>query len=148
VTEEKQIATFEVAGFTYELEYGFNALVDAEEVTGCNLLGAMQGFSSGQVTAKELRGLLYAMIVPYRGFPDKASEQLATLGSLIRIDTISPIYEAIGEAFALAVSREYAEKYRAAMEEEKRKARGEGSDQDGGARPATARAEEPAPSAG
>jgi hypothetical protein len=123
--EEKQIATFEVDGYTYELEYGFNALVDAEELTGCNLLGAMQGLTSGQVTARELRGLLYAMIVPYRGFPKEVPDQIKALGNLVRMDTLSPIYEAIGEAFALAVSREYADQYRAEMDRQKTAMRGE-----------------------
>jgi hypothetical protein len=115
MVEEKRIATFEVNGETYELAYEFNALVDAEDVTGCNLLAAIEGLSGGGVTAKQLRGLLYAMICPYRGFPKEPSDQVKAMGLLIRIDTLGDIIAAIGEACALAVSREFAEKYRASI---------------------------------
>jgi len=108
---ENTKAKLNLRGVTYELEYSFTALLEAEETTGCNLLSTMQRMTFGQVTAKELRGLLYAMIVPYRGLPDNAAERMTAVGDLIGMDTIGRIYASIGEAFGLAVSRDYLEQY-------------------------------------
>jgi len=109
------VTELRIDGQVYQLGYDFNSLVDAESAAHCNLLTAIEGLGSGAVTATQLRGLLYAMVVPWPGFPQKPEDALKALGALIRIDTLGPIIFAIGEACAAAVSEEYLEQYRAAM---------------------------------
>ncbi len=109
-------STFTVDGTNYHLYYNFNDLVDAEDVTNCNLLTAMESIGSGTLTARQLRGLVYAMIVKYRGFPEKPEEQLLALGKLLRMDTIPIVLTAIGEACAIAVGKEFAEEFRRATQ--------------------------------
>jgi len=93
---------------TLELEYDFNTLCDLEDEVACNLLAGIE--SQGSNTAKQLRGLFYAMTREKH-----ADLTLADLGRLIRMDTIARITMAIGEACALAVSEEFAEKWRRAV---------------------------------
>lgn len=90
------------------LRYDFNNLADAESVADCNLLAALEDM--GNTTGSQLRGLLFAMTRTHH--PDLGLKQV---GALIRMDTIGPIMKAMGDACAVAVSEEYAEKYRAAM---------------------------------
>lgn len=94
----------------YSLSYDFNAIADAEPVAGCNLLSAIENLSA--TTATQMRGLVYAMTRQQHPGLD-----LFDIGKLIRIDTIADVITAMGEACALAVSEEYAEKYRAAVTE-------------------------------
>lgn len=118
-------SVWEVEGLgRYELQYEFNALCDAEAVCGANLLGAVERLlgEGGVLSAAQLRGLLYAMIRPYPGFPAEPLAGLKECGNLIRIDTIGSLLEALGEACAVAVSEEYGEKYRAALESKKEQA--------------------------
>ena len=46
----------------YKLAFDFNSLVDAETLTGLNLMRPLANLS--QLTAGEIRGLLYAMLKP------------------------------------------------------------------------------------
>lgn len=117
---EEQLASFEVDGYTYRLEYEFNQLIEAEEATGCNLLSAQESLGSSELTAAQLRALLFAMIVPYRGFPEKPEEQIKAMGNLLRMDTIPVIKTALTEAMALAVSREMAQRFKDILADEKK----------------------------
>lgn len=73
------------------LRYDFNQIAEAESVTGCNLLLALESLS--KLNANQLRGLLYAAVV---------SEPRITLkeaGNLCRLDTISVVTMALSEAY-------------------------------------------------
>ncbi len=91
------------------LLYDFNALVDAEEEAGCNLLAAFE--RQGNNTARELRGLLFAMTRKKHDDLD-----IKQIGALINMDTLRDVTLAIGEACAVAVSEEFAEKWREAVD--------------------------------
>lgn len=58
---EREFIVFKIADDPqeYKLCYDFNQLVDAEELTGCNLLAAFMG---GGLNAKAFRALLYACL--------------------------------------------------------------------------------------
>jgi len=102
VAKIDKAAKLVIDGKTYQVGYDFNDLVDAETVTGCNLYDAM-GRLGRDITAGQLRGLLYAMIAPFTGMPDPVKDPVATLkavGLLIRPDTRKNIIMAIAEAFA------------------------------------------------
>lgn len=108
-------ATFTVDGKEYSLHFDFNELCDAETATGCNLLSALE--SLGALTARQLRGLLYAMIVRFDGLSADPGEAMKQMGALIRIDTAGSIMLAIGMACAMAAGPEYAAKYGATLAE-------------------------------
>ena len=112
----KDCAEVAIDDKTIELLYDFNNLVDAEPVTGINLLSAL-GNLNGGMTGGQLRGLIYAMIIPPLGFPKEPVEQLKWCGKLIRIDTMGDLIYGIGEACAIAISQEYAEQYKATVKE-------------------------------
>lgn len=102
------------------LQYNFNDLCDAEPQTGCNLLAALENLGGG-LTGVELRGLIYAMIIPFVGLPDSKKDPKATIeacGDLIKIHTIADWIAGIGEACAIAVSQEYAERFQQRMKQE------------------------------
>lgn len=109
-------STLKIDGEEYRLGYDFNELCEAEGLTGCNLLAGMQGLADTGVTASQLRGMLFAALraCPYDGMPEPVA-LLKKCGGLIRADTIGPIMVALGESYALAVSEECAERYRAAL---------------------------------
>jgi hypothetical protein len=120
---KKDCSTLEIDGRTYEFAFGYNELVDAEEVTGCNLQDALERLlGAGQLTCKQLRGMVFAMITPFTGFPKEANEQIKWCGKLIRIDTMQPLREALLEACTIAVSEEYHQKYLAVMAKAKAEA--------------------------
>ena len=73
------------------LRYDFNAIAEAESVTGTNLLLALENLS--KLSASQLRGLLYAAIV------SEPRPTLAEAGKLIRLDTIAPITFCLSEAY-------------------------------------------------
>src|SRR5580692_7793353 len=80
------------------LAYDFNAIADAEESAGCNLLAALENLTN--ITATQLRGLLYAAIV---------SEPRLTLreaGDLVRVNTISVVTNALADAYNLTLAEE------------------------------------------
>jgi len=125
---ENKLASFNVGDREYAVGYGFNDICDIEDVAGCNLLEGLGLIADGEwPDAVQLRGLLAAMIVAPPGFPQAAAnasvdavrktqiEQLKYAGSLIRIDTLTPIRMAIVEACSLAVSDELGQKFREAM---------------------------------
>jgi hypothetical protein len=109
-------STLKIDGDEYRLGYDFNEICDTEALTGCNLLSALTNV--GGASGSQLRGLLVAAIraCPYDGMPE-AHVLLKKCGQLIRLDTIAPIILALGETYALAVSEEYAARYRAAVSE-------------------------------
>lgn len=59
---QKNTISFELEGDkqVYTLTYDFNQFVDAEAVTGCNLLRAIG--NRGFISATEFRALLYALL--------------------------------------------------------------------------------------
>ena len=107
---------FTIDKTVYQIGYNFNDMVDAESVTGVNLLAAM-GKMASDLTAGELRALLYAMIAPSAGAPKDPVELLKFCGSLLRVDTISLVRYAITEAFARAISDEFGDHVRDELRE-------------------------------
>jgi hypothetical protein len=91
-----EFADLKLAGKTYRLVYSFNAIAEAEHVAGCNLLAGLE--SLRDLTALQLRGLLYAAMSV--ADPKITIEQA---GSLVRLDTIEPITEALGKAYQLSM---------------------------------------------
>lgn len=87
-----------VDGKEYALAYDFNAIADAEQSAGCNLLAALETLSN--ISAVQLRGLLYAAIVPE---PKEPRLTLLEAGMLIRVDTIAPITKALADAYMLSM---------------------------------------------
>jgi len=77
------------------LTYDFNAIAEAEEPAGCNLLAALESLSD--ITAMQLRGLLFAAIV------STPKPTIIECGELIRVDTIAPITTALADAYNLSL---------------------------------------------
>lgn len=108
----------ELDGKKYQLGYNFNDLVDAELVTGCNLLDAM-GRNTRDLSATQLRALLYALLKAPADAPkmkDGSLDQLEFLkycGNMLRLDTIGDVRYAITEAFARSVNDELGDQVRA-----------------------------------
>lgn len=75
-----------LGGNEYFLAYDFNAIVQAEKVTGCNLLASVVG----EITAQSLRGLLWASLL--KGSPNISIEDV---GLLIRPTNVATIRKAI-----------------------------------------------------
>lgn len=75
---------------TYSLVFDFNAIVEAERVTGTNLLDKVLG----SIDAKSLRGLLWASLI--KAQPNITIEQA---GDLITLHNASRIREAIVTAW-------------------------------------------------
>jgi len=84
-----------IDGKTLELAYDFNLIADAEETAACNLLAALENL--GDLTAKQLRGLLFAAVV--------STPRLTLLeaGALIRVNTISQVTSALADAYNLTL---------------------------------------------
>lgn len=117
--DNKKFAEFVVDDRKAVVAYNFNSVCDAEDVCGCGLLDAIGRLtaSEGQepLTAKQLRGLLYAMLVeqPWwtKDMREKPAELLTFAGSLIRLDTMEGIIMALVEALTLAASEEIAQQF-------------------------------------
>ena len=77
------------------LAYDFNAICEAEPAAGCNLLAALENL--GDLTAIQLRGLLYAGIV------STPRPSIRECGAMIRVDTIGPITSALATAYNLSI---------------------------------------------
>lgn len=93
-------ATLAIDSETYRLALDFNALADAEPVTECNLLGAIRAMGTGGgVSARQLRGLLYAFLRPLQ-----PAITFAESSSIIRLDTMGRILTAIGNAITLSLA--------------------------------------------
>lgn len=91
-------AKLEIDGQSYHLVYDYNAIAEAEVVTGygCNLLHGLVMPST--ISALQLRGLLFAAL--------RARHEEMTIGDagkLLRVDTIERVLKAIGEAWALSM---------------------------------------------
>jgi hypothetical protein len=83
-------------GVNYQVTFDFNAICAAETLTGENLLDAI--IRPTQLTANQLRGLLYANIV----WPDaKKPPTLDQIGALLTPFNIVPVNNAINEAVLL-----------------------------------------------
>lgn len=108
-------SNLEIRNNAYALAFDFNALCDAETFVGRNLLAAFSVLGTDRLTAGDLRGLLYAAIRIDAGMPKEPDKLLEFCGGLMLPDTIGDIVMALGEAYALAVSDEEAERYRAKM---------------------------------
>ena len=92
-----------VDGVEYALVYDFNRIADVEEEADCNLLLALTSVLGGKATARQLRGLLFASIIPGE---DGRQMTLAHVGKLVRPDTLVPVYEALRRAFEIAIAQE------------------------------------------
>ena len=90
-----KIATSEGIVKELVLAYDFNAIADAEEPAGCNLLAALESLSD--ISAMQLRGLLFAAVV------STPKPTILECGELIRVDTIAPITTALADAYNLSI---------------------------------------------
>lgn len=79
-----------LGGKTYKLAYDFNAIVQAEKVTGINLLVHVVG----EMSARSLVGLLWAALLP--GHPEIEIEEV---GRMIQPHNIPVIRSAIVTAW-------------------------------------------------
>lgn len=89
-----QFEKLEIDGQTYHLAYDFNAIAEAEKLVGCNLLEGIAAILMHGMTAEQFRGLFYAALRKAR--PKMTLEQA---GSLVRIDTMPDIREALLRAY-------------------------------------------------
>jgi hypothetical protein len=84
------------------LAYDFNAIAEAEPVAGCNLLAALEDLNN--ITALQLRGLLYAAVVSVAVDGKNALRlTIQECGDLVRMDTIAPVTDALAEAYKLTL---------------------------------------------
>jgi hypothetical protein len=97
-----EFATLSIDDVEYKLAYSFNAIAEAESVTGCNLLRGLESLTD--LSATQLRGLLYAAMTV--AHPEFTIEQV---GHLIRLDTIGPVTTALAEAYSLSMPKKKAE---------------------------------------
>jgi hypothetical protein len=86
-----------LGGTTYHLSYDFNAICQAERVTGVNLLSSVVG----EISAASLRGLLWAALLK-----DRPLMTVEEVGGLIRPENIATIREAIVTAWFGSVPEE------------------------------------------
>lgn len=91
-----EFSTLLLDGEKYKLVYNFNAIAEAEENAGCNLLGGLENLQN--LTAIQLRGLLYAALGV--AHPEIT---VTDAGRMIRLNTIAPITEALAEAYRLSM---------------------------------------------
>jgi len=91
-------ATLEIDGTSFKLAYDFNAIAEAEKVAGCNLLLGLAKILISGADASQIRGLLYAAL-------RKAQPKMTIddAGTLIRIDNLVDIQNAILEAYRLSM---------------------------------------------
>jgi hypothetical protein len=107
-----EYAELEIDGKVYQLAYDFNAIAEAEAVaraagTPINLLQGMAAVLLNDVTAEQLRGLLwaaarkahYSLTVERRSPKDMPKPTLLKVGALIRVDTLPDIREALLRAW-------------------------------------------------
>ena len=102
-------AILEIGGEKFTLVYDFNAIADAEALTGCNLLHGMAATLINTMSAAQLRGLLYASLQtnhPYRpaanGKPESGIS-LRKAGQMCTLKEAPVIAEKIREAWALSL---------------------------------------------
>ena len=79
---------------TYRLAYDFNAIAEAEQLAGCNLLQGMASVLLNTWTAAQLRGLFYAGL--RKAHPDITIQEA---GAMVRIDTMPAIHTALLKAY-------------------------------------------------
>ena len=79
-----------ISGETYKLAYDFNAIVQAEKMTGVNLLASVVG----EINAVSLRGLLWAALLR-----DRPEITIEHTGGLILPSNIATIRQAIVTAW-------------------------------------------------
>ena len=89
-------STLTLAGQTFELVYDFNLIAESEEDAGCNLLEALVNLHD--LTAMQLRGLLYAAIISPTPRPS-----ILQVGALLEVDAIGPVTSALAKAYNLEV---------------------------------------------
>jgi hypothetical protein len=94
-----EFAKLEIDGKQYRLGYDFNAIAEAEEVTGSNLLQGL--LNGGNWTARQMRGLLYAAL--HVAHPRITVEEV---GKLIRLDTMIAVQRAVIMAYNLSLPEE------------------------------------------
>lgn len=87
--------------YGYSLVFDFNALAEAEAATGHDLLLKHPGAILQNLTAAGLRGLLKATLSARH--PEITA---AAAGAMIRPDTMTPICEAICEAWILSMPKQ------------------------------------------
>jgi hypothetical protein len=85
-----EFAELKLNGKIYRLSYSFNSIAEAEHVAGCNLLAGLESLL-------DLTALQAAMSV---ADPEVTIEQA---GSLVRLDTIEPITEALAKAYRVSM---------------------------------------------
>jgi hypothetical protein len=105
-------ALLEIEDGTFELVYDFNAIAEAEPQAGCNLLHAVGAALLHNMTASQMRGLLYALLRARH-----ADMDLPRVGALIRLENYARIREALKTAIMATAPPEVAEKFRSAEEE-------------------------------
>ena len=91
-----QFSTLTIDGTDYKLAYSFNSIAIAEHEAKTNLLEGLLNLSS--LNASQLRGLLYGSMLLAQ-----PKTSIHEAGSLIRLDTIGPVTQAIAEAYSLSL---------------------------------------------
>lgn len=91
-----RFSKLEIEGAMYSLAYDYNAIAVAENVAGVNLLEGLRNLEN--LNAQQLRGLLYAALLI--AHPRMTIEEA---GSLIRLNTLLPISEAIAQAYVYSL---------------------------------------------
>lgn len=112
-----KLTELKIDGVTHQLGFNFNDLVDAESVTGCNLMQALERATS-DLTATQLRALLYTMLVPPKTAPPDPQELLRFVGDLLRVDTVTSVRCAIAEALARAINDDVGDQVRDELHEQ------------------------------
>lgn len=89
-----EFAALEIDGEQYKLAWDFNAIAEAEKITGANLMHGIAVVMLNGMNAQQFRGLFYAAL--------KLAHPKTTLesaGKLIRIDTMPDIRNALISAW-------------------------------------------------
>jgi hypothetical protein len=93
-----------IAGQTYQLAYKFNALAEAERLTGCNLLQGMGGLILGGMTALQFRAMLYAGL--QKAYPETTLEQAGDLiEAAMKDGTVNDIKEALLTSYGVSFEK-------------------------------------------
>jgi hypothetical protein len=94
----------ELSGSTWKLAYDFNAIAEAESITGCNLLQGVGGVLLHTMTATQFRGLFYAAL--RRAHPEITIHQA---GLLMTIENMADIREALLKAYGVSMPERQAD---------------------------------------
>src|ERR1051326_7518669 len=92
-----EFVEIQLQGKTWKLAYDFNAIAEAEKLTGCNLLQGVSGVLYTTMTAQQLRALLYAAMC--KAHPKVTLEEV---GTLIPILSMADIQRALLKTWGIS----------------------------------------------